>query len=234
MKFITERDLRAQFHEQPFTDYRIEEGSRLTPGARQFLSDRRIHILEGGTKTQPDKVTVKKERSDSDDSSVKERSDSDRSLAKKRLMCQVEVLEAEFLVITSGILGDNIEIAGQISKIGHEFGRIRSMIAEDTANSEIDFTECTGMKQMNCCQDLGNCFEITDFYIQSPNGRPLVQLNALRSRIRMLRIDAEEAFDSEQDRKCLAAVKDRLNQIINKISQIICAAAGVKECRRIQ
>ncbi|MGN0293097.1 MAG: hypothetical protein ACI4D3_03720 [Lachnospiraceae bacterium] len=223
MKFITESDLRAQFHEQPFTDYRIEEGSRLTPGARQYLSDRRVHILESGTKTQPDKLAVKKEISDSD-----------YSLAKERLMCQVEVLEAEFLVITSEIIGDNIEIAGQISKIGHEFGRIRSIIAEDTANSEINFTECTGMKQMNCCQDLGNCFEITDFYIQSPNGRILVQLNVLRARIRMLRIYADEAFDPEQDRERLAAVKDRMNQIINKISQIICAAAGVKECRRIQ
>lgn len=234
MKFITESDLRVLFHEQPYKEYRIEEGSRLTPGARQFLSDRRVHILENGAKMLPDKAAVKKEKTDSDYSPVKERSDSDHSLAMERLMCQVEVLEAEFLVITSGILGDNIEIAGQISKIGHEFGRIRSIIAENTANSEIIFTECTGMKQMNCCQDLGNCFEITDFYIQSPNGRTLVQLNALRARIRMLRIYAEEAFDSAQDRECLAAVKDRVNQIINKISQIMCAAAGGKECKRIQ
>ena len=48
MKFITEYDLRARFNEQPFTDYRIEKNTRLTPGARQFLSDRRITLLEDG------------------------------------------------------------------------------------------------------------------------------------------------------------------------------------------
>ena len=36
MKFITEYDLRAQFNEQPFADYQMEENTRLTPGARQF------------------------------------------------------------------------------------------------------------------------------------------------------------------------------------------------------
>ena len=48
MKFITEYDLRARFNEQPFTDYIIEKNTRLTPGARQFLSDRRITLLEDG------------------------------------------------------------------------------------------------------------------------------------------------------------------------------------------
>ena len=62
MKFITEYDLRVQFNEQPFTDYQIEKNTRLTPGARQFLSDRRINFFEAGAKQQlgvpQDKVYV--------------------------------------------------------------------------------------------------------------------------------------------------------------------------------
>ena len=46
MKFITEYDLRARFQQQPFTEYQLSEDIRLTPGARQFLSDQRITIQE--------------------------------------------------------------------------------------------------------------------------------------------------------------------------------------------
>ena len=38
MKFITEEDLRDLYKKQPFTDYDLKEGERLTPGARQFLN----------------------------------------------------------------------------------------------------------------------------------------------------------------------------------------------------
>ena len=40
MKFLTEADLRAQYRISAFSEYRPEPGTRLTPGARQFLNDR--------------------------------------------------------------------------------------------------------------------------------------------------------------------------------------------------
>ena len=42
MRYITEMDLRDLYHEEPFTTYYLASESRLTPGARQFLTDRRI------------------------------------------------------------------------------------------------------------------------------------------------------------------------------------------------
>lgn len=39
MKFITEEDLRDLYKSTPFTTYTQPEGTRLTPGARQFLVD---------------------------------------------------------------------------------------------------------------------------------------------------------------------------------------------------
>ena len=44
MKFITEEDLRDLYKKQPFTDYDLPQGQRLTPGARQFLVDRGIKM----------------------------------------------------------------------------------------------------------------------------------------------------------------------------------------------
>ena len=37
MKYITEADLRNLYRTTPFTTYETEPGTRLTPGARQFL-----------------------------------------------------------------------------------------------------------------------------------------------------------------------------------------------------
>ena len=42
MKFITESELRDIYRIHPFTTYEAEPGTRLTPGARQFLADRGI------------------------------------------------------------------------------------------------------------------------------------------------------------------------------------------------
>ncbi len=48
MKFITENDLRTEYNQSAFTDYYVQKDSRLTPGARQFLIDRRIAIIQEG------------------------------------------------------------------------------------------------------------------------------------------------------------------------------------------
>ena len=45
MKFITEENLRDLYKMQPFTDYDLQKGERLTPSARQFLIDRGIYML---------------------------------------------------------------------------------------------------------------------------------------------------------------------------------------------
>lgn len=214
MKFITEYDLRARFNEQPFTDYIIEKNTRLTPGARQFLADRRITLLEDGAEAC-------------------EAADSKKdSLAIAKLLSDVEVLEAEFLVITSQIIETDIEIAGQMSKAGHEFGRIKTLLTDGAADLNISFEGCTGMDKDHFGKDLGNCFDITDFYIQSPNGKIIVQMNALRAKIRAMRISAAEALSADREEKRQEAVTEAVNQIINKLSQLICMAAGVKTCRR--
>ena len=44
MKYITEADLRDLYRTTPFTTYETEPGTRLTPGARQFLGDRGIRV----------------------------------------------------------------------------------------------------------------------------------------------------------------------------------------------
>ena len=217
MKFITEYDLRARFNEQPFTDYIIEKNTRLTPGARQFLSDRRITLWEDGA-----------------DRSVKVQETDRKRIPEACQACEAADSKKDSLaiVITSQIIETDIEIAGQMSKAGHEFGRIKTLLTDGAADLNISFEGCTGMDKDHFGKDLGNCFDITDFYIQSPNGKIIVQMNALRAKIRAMRISVAEALSADREEKRQEAVTEAVNQIINKLSQLICMAAGVKTCRR--
>jgi ethanolamine utilization cobalamin adenosyltransferase len=47
MKAITETELRMEFKKAEFTSFTLPEGSRLTPAAAQFLSERRIPVKTG-------------------------------------------------------------------------------------------------------------------------------------------------------------------------------------------
>lgn len=64
MRYITEMDLRDLYHEEPFTTYYLAADNRLTPGARQFLTDRRIPCeiaREDEQEKKPDTAPVDEE-----------------------------------------------------------------------------------------------------------------------------------------------------------------------------
>ncbi|MFD2308425.1 hypothetical protein [Enterococcus termitis] len=44
MHFITERELQTTFRREPFTQLILTETERLTPGAKQFVQDKRIEL----------------------------------------------------------------------------------------------------------------------------------------------------------------------------------------------
>ncbi|MGT2910854.1 hypothetical protein ACVR1I_03945 [Streptococcus cameli] len=46
MKFLTEDDLRLKYHQFPFDTFTVHKNQRLTPGARTFLLDRKIAIID--------------------------------------------------------------------------------------------------------------------------------------------------------------------------------------------
>ena len=233
MKFITEYDLRAQFNEQPFADYQMEENTRLTPGARQFLSDRGINLFEDGTKMRFG-APAGNPKEQEGKQNLTLAADAAPEMANAKLLSYMEILEAEFLVLISQMIERDIEMAGQMSKLGPEFGRIKMFFTDESADVAVYFEECTGMNGKNCSKDLGNCFEISDFHIQSVNGKMLVQMNALRAKIRAIRIPVAEAFSEPKDKNRLITVTEAVNRIVNRLSQMICMAAGVKECRRTQ
>ena len=51
MRAITETELRDMYKKTEFTTFNLPAGARLTPAAAQFLSERRIQVLDGPGKT---------------------------------------------------------------------------------------------------------------------------------------------------------------------------------------
>jgi hypothetical protein len=53
MHFITESDLKFQYSKTPFQKYQLAKNDRLTPEARQFLSDRLVKVTADSDSLQP-------------------------------------------------------------------------------------------------------------------------------------------------------------------------------------
>ncbi|MBO0471729.1 hypothetical protein JZO66_14315 [Enterococcus sp. DIV0242_7C1] len=81
MHFITESDLRTHFRKEPFTHMTLAETERLTPGAKQFLQDKRIELVL----TNKQSAKEKKER------------DTRSSLIAYQEILSAELLEAAIL-----------------------------------------------------------------------------------------------------------------------------------------
>ena len=216
MRFITEEDLRQRFRRERFTEYEPEAGTRLTPGARQFLSDRGIRLAETEKgfrfgNGQP-KETKAEERLQG-------------AHPAEELPCwQLELgsLQADFLQAGLDLQREDVLVSKEVFELERYLSRIVSeeAAAEGEKSWEMLCPACTGIGPENCRKLLGDCFEITGFHAQSPNGRVVIRLHVLRSRLRKLERELPD------DRKEMA------HCIINRLSQMICHGFGGKICQK--
>ncbi len=218
MKFITEEDLRDLYRKQPFTNYDLQEGERLTPGARQFLVDRGIDMYDIG---EP-KSGGNAERPGRTGSS----GGCERNVRKLR--CRLGSLRALFLLTAKDMLKDDVCASQQLMSLYRQLEGLKKAPEGICETGDMEWETCSGINGENFFQPLGECFEVTEFHMQMESGRVMLLLDRLRSETEMLAIEAEELNGGESGKRLQA----RLNQIINTLSQMICKAMGGKECQR--
>lgn len=203
MKFITEDDLRILFRKEPFVSYELQKGTRLTPGARQFLMDKKVSLCEevaGGTQ--------KREKPEQGNKEEKiEKNGTDLFLLKRAS------IQAHFLEVGILLLDQDVLLAEQIFRLE----RALSFVGKENAPLEKDWEPCTGFSEQNCREPWEDCFEITGFHAQSEKGRILVPLHRLRCSVRELSAEREDG---------------NLNRILNRLSQLICQQYGGKTCQK--
>jgi ethanolamine utilization cobalamin adenosyltransferase len=208
MKFITEDDLRILFRREPFTSYDIPEGSRLTPGARQFLMDKKVSISDDQMAVKPknDKLAEIKEETSKKEVAKKE-------ICKEIFQLKKKTLQAQFLETGLELLNRDVLLAEQI----FDLERKLSDLGKEGREEKISFKPCTGFHEENMHEYFEDCFEITGFHAQSEKGKEILLLHRLRCNLRELAAEAEN---------------ENLNSVINRLSQMICLEYGGKLCQR--
>lgn len=225
MKFITEIDLRDLYRKEPFTAYELELGTRLTPGARQYLTDQGIKMFKNDCYTK--KNIVDKKQS----SVLPERKN---NWKKKKLYCKMQSMEALFLFTEQELLSEDVFLAQNVIDLGKQFTDIKNALEGKGSVKDLCCKECTGINAGNFSNDLGDCFEITELHIQLERGRDIIILHRLRCGLREIEPAVLELYEGSVDENELCQdVIGKVNQIINTLSQIICSIFGGKKCQRI-
>lgn len=218
MKFITEEDLRDLYKKQPFMDYDLKPGERLTPGARQFLLDRGINLYDddpfinpGFKKADPVKPA-----------------ESLQSRKYRKYCSRIKSLQALFLLTVDQLKEQDVCMAQEVTELYRHFSGFRSAAEGTCKIADLVCRECTGIKEDNFSKCIGDCFEITEFHMQLEKGRQILLLTQLRSQLEELDADLPDMLEG----KLADQVSGKLNQVINTLSHMICSAVGGTECQR--
>ena len=223
MKFITENDLRDLNRKEPLTTYELEPGARLTPGARQFLSDLRINMVDNDSNTNKNTVDVKQ--------SMK-LLEKKNNWKKKKLCSKMKSTEALLLLTYEELLSGDVTLAHSVINLGKQFSFIKNTVEGNGSVENLCCMECTGIKAENFSNDLDDCFEITDTHMQLKQGRKLIILHRLRCDLREIEPIVLELYENCDDNELSNEVIGKINQIINTLCQMICSVLGGKECQR--
>ncbi|RYD04924.1 hypothetical protein N752_12110 [Desulforamulus aquiferis] len=124
-------ELREIYKTNPFVTYVLAPDTKITPGARQFLVDRRVALVQA--EPQLDEVVEAKP----DQSSQLEQQESWSTL---RLRGSMDRIEATFFLTALELLhyGDAV-LSEEVMALGRYFRNVRKAELEKTAPSDIQF-----------------------------------------------------------------------------------------------
>ncbi|WPC41581.1 cobalamin adenosyltransferase [Clostridium sp. JS66] len=230
IKFITEEYLRDLYRKEPFDTYKLQQGQRLTPGAAQYLSDKRIKLINDDSKDKDHNQVKDEKQVEAVEQEEKTNSNLNLSL-KKKLCCKLKSIEATFLVTSSEILKEDIILAQNIISLGRKISNIRNVVEGKGTLEPVFFKECTSMNSLNFTIGFEDCFEITEFHMQLNKSNVILKTHILRCALREIHFEIIDAYENDDD-DLKNRIINNVNSIINSLSQLICSAVGGKQCQR--
>jgi len=223
MKFITEEYLRDIYRKQPFDTYTLQQGQRLTPGAVQYLSDKKIELIDDASKAN-------KKVSKNDQPEVIEQKGNDNLNLKKKLCCKLRSVEAKFLVTSSEILEEDIILAQNITNLGRKISKIRNAIDGKGTIETIEKSDRNNENLLTSIVEIEEYFEITEFHMQLKNSSTILKMHTLRCNLVELQFEILETYENEEE-SLKISITNSVNLVINSLSQLIESAVGGKECQ---
>lgn len=223
MKFITEMELRDLYKAEPFTTYVLEPGSKITPGARQFLVDRGVKLVQAqcsdGKKANTNETTQAQGR---------------ENWCVLRLRGRMECIESLFLLAGGELLCcGNAALAEEVLALGKYFRDVKNAECEQLAPDKIQFWEWSEEEIKNCSNNLGKYFDISDFHVRLENGKEIALLNHLRASLREVEPAILETYWNEEKQACgREDLIDKVNLIINILCIMMWKCLGGQKCKR--
>lgn len=180
MHFITERELKANYRQHPFTHLLLKKTERLTPEAKQFLVDQGIKV---SCDEEQAEVAVTKKSTKSEEL-VQAESVSNLTDLSLSLSYQYELLYTEFL--EAGLLANGIDftISQQLFSLGNCLRDINSekilpMSSYELPSIETELEELTNIS-----------YQLTMLHALSERGPLLIKLNQLKIKVECLLIES--------------------------------------------
>lgn len=216
MRFITEGDLRDLYKKENFSSYAILPGTKITPGAREFLVDRKISILGHPAKEKTNVADTAEQKAD-------------RNL--ETIECKLKSIEALSLHFAEELLDCDIDAARKLIELGKPISVAERLINGENPENDFHAGACTGIDENSGFKDLEDCFKINAFHIQLKKGKGIIRFHRLRCALRELKADIRSLYEKREKDWIFENLNKTINEMINTLSQHICDAVGGEECQ---
>lgn len=211
MKFVTEMELRSLYKTAPFTVYVLESAVKLTPGARQFLTDRRIAIEQAGCQAVSCATNPPVAR---DNWSI------------LKLRSRLERIHSLFLLTAAEALhAGDVALSEEVLAAARGF---RSIQQAELDQLSPGISQCQGWMEEDskkCLKHPDSRLDICDFHVGLKNGKEILLLHHLRASLLELEPVLLECYWSEEQQIC---IRQDLVDGLNQISTILCTM--MKKC----
>ena len=125
---------------------------------------------------------------------------------KRWLKLKLEAERLRFLRAEKKLLASDVQMAQQLTALGRQLSLLALCTSDNYEVADLFCTGCAGMDEENFSQPLSDCVAVNDFCMEL----------------------AEKIHDEKLQEK----LTTKLNQIINRLSQLICQTMGGRACQR--
>ena len=223
MKFITEMELRDLYKTEPFATYVLELDTRITPGARQFLVDRRVALVQAQYSDGK-----KSNANETNQAQVRE------NWCTLRLRRRMECIESLFLLMAAELLhsGDAV-LSEEVMALGKFFRNVRNAEQKQIAPDNIQFWGWSEEEIKTRSDNLEKYVDISEFHVGLENGKEIALLNYLRASLREVEPAILETYWNEEKQACSRQdLIDTVNLIINILCMMMWKSSGGQKWKR--
>lgn len=216
MKVLTELELREHWKREPFTCYSLPSDIRMTPAARQFLTDRRIEVIDQSRREGPEKG-----KSD-------QRKPEEQCALRGTELVPKHHPRIRFRGLADSFYGMMVEAEllveeKQIPQLQQELRVLRKYAAQiivaEASGKALPFIDFYGWPPEEIrsrSHDPLKHYGIRHFRVHPLDGPVMARLNCLRTRVRELEVAACEVFgrdDGDENRPDLILALNRFSSL---------------------